>query len=166
MNRPTLFFISLILIFASVESTATINDKVSIERLFSIYMEKYNHYISTGKLVLEPTLYRQQVLVTSDGNAPTLVPEDKLYGQVRIFLDSLKQRGVTKVQWDKVDIHIIGKNMALASNIAIRFDEQGKVIDRVGASYNLYRENNEWKIAAFAIHSPDTTYRFDSPSAD
>jgi len=160
MNRFRLFIFTLLLSCFSLSVTSQEQDEAQIKQLFTNYMEKYNHYIQTGTLNHTPSLYSKDVMVISDQSAPKMVEELKLYRQVELFLDSLKKRGVSKVNWEKVDIHMLGDNMALASNVAIRHNKQGKVVDRVGASYHLYQQDGEWKIVAFAIHSSDKAFRF------
>ncbi|NVJ51551.1 MAG: hypothetical protein HWE13_10610 [Gammaproteobacteria bacterium] len=145
---------------AKTNEISPAQNEAAIQELFGHYMAKYNHYLQSGQLEHQPSLYHNEVMVISDNSAPTMVTELALYGQVEKFLDRLKSRGVTKVNWQKVDIHLLGNNMALASNVAIRYNQAGEVVDRVGASYTLYQLNNQWKIAAFAIHDVNNAFEF------
>lgn len=160
MSKLTIFFFSSVLSMMSYVCTAQTQDEAAIHQLFSNYMEKYNFYIQTGVLQHKPALYSQEVMVLSDSRAPRVVTESVLYSQIEVFLDSLKKRGVTKVNWQKVDIHMLGSNMALVSNIAIRYNKHGNVIDRVGASYTIYKHDEEWRISSFAIHNANNAFRF------
>jgi hypothetical protein len=160
MSKLSIFIFSSVLTMMSYVCVAQTQDEAEINQLFSNYMEKYNFYIQTGVLHHKPGLYSQEVMVLSNNRPPQVVTEIELYGQIEVFLDSLKKRGVTKVNWQKVDIHMLGSNMALASNIAIRYNKHGDVIDRVGASYTMYKKDTEWRISAFAIHHSNTAFRF------
>ncbi|WMN60704.1 hypothetical protein NI389_05215 [Pseudoalteromonas xiamenensis] len=94
----------------------------------------------------------------SDSRPPKFYSDEQLHSQIQQFLTALKARGVTHVNWQKVDIHLLGEHMALASNIAIRRDKNADIVDVVGASYTLYKQEQGWRIVAFAIHSADTAF--------
>lgn len=143
-------------------SASQVRNKTEIQQLFASYMSKYNHYIQTGELQHAPGLYHPHVMLVSDKRVPSVVTEAQLYSQIEVFLDSLKKRGVSKVNWQKVDIHLLSNNMALASNVAIRYNKQGEVVDRVGASYTLSKHDKGWRIAAFSVHPVDNAFVFNS----
>lgn len=73
--------------------------------------------------------------------------------KLKNFLDALKQCGVAKVSWGKVNIHLLSDNVALASNLAVRYSAQGDVIEKVDATNRLHRYNKQRKIAVFSVHS-------------
>lgn len=160
MSKLSIFIFGSVLMLVSYGCVANNQDEASINQLFSDYMEKYNFYIQTGELQQQPSLYKSEVMILSDSRSPRMVKKADLYSQIAVFLDSLKKRGVAKVNWQKVDIHLLGSNMALASNVAIRYNKHGDVIDRVGASYTVYKQDEEWRIAAFAIHNANNAFHF------
>ncbi|AFV00266.1 hypothetical protein [Simiduia agarivorans] len=129
--------------------------EAEIKKLFSGYMGKYNHYIAQGVLPENPDLYADNLVVMSSARDATSVTSDEMYRQVTVFLDSLKSKGVKSVTWESVDITLLDSNLALASNVAVRFDEKGETLSRVGATYFLNKIKNEWRITAFAVHNPD-----------
>lgn len=160
MRYLSIYINVLALFFVAGVSASQTQNKAEIEQLFTNYMTKYNHYIQTGELQHTPGLYHPQVMLVSDKRVPSVVTEAQLYSQIEVFLDSLKKRGVSKVNWQKVDIHLLSNNMALASNVAIRYNKQGEVVDRVGASYTLSKQDKGWRIAAFAVHPVDNAFVF------
>ena len=160
MRYLSIYISVLVLIFTAKLAASPSQNKAEIQQLFADYMAKYNHYLQTGKLHHAPGLYHPQVMLVSEQRVPTVVSEAQLYSQIEVFLDSLKNRGVSNVNWQKVDIHLLSNKMALASNVAIRYNQQGKVVDRVGASYTLSKHDQGWRIAAFAVHPVDNAFVF------
>lgn len=156
------YFSVMALFFVAGVNASQIQNEVEIQQLFTNYMAKYNHYIQTGELQHEPGLYHPQVMLVSDKRVPSVVTEAQLYSQIEVFLASLKKRGVSSVEWQKVDIHLLSNNMALASNVAVRYNKQGEVVDRVGASYTLSKQDKGWRIAAFAVHPVDNAFVFNT----
>ena len=154
LSFPLLFTLLFLSPFVLSES----KDERDIQALFSHYMAKYNHYIHTGELDRSPELYRDTVLVMSDSRSPNTVDKETFYQQVQVFLDGLKARGVTHVSWGVVKVHMLGDKLALASNIAVRMDDKDTVIDRVGASYYLFKQPEGWRIAAFSVHPVDNSF--------
>ncbi|NVJ61481.1 MAG: hypothetical protein HWE27_13880 [Gammaproteobacteria bacterium] len=133
------------------------SDYKAIENLFDSYMNKYNRYIKDRKLPKEPELYLDSIMLMSSSNSATVISSDDFNVQVTSFLDSLINQGVTYVTWESKDIKFLDKNIAVVSNIAIRYKGNGDVYNRVGATYFVNKLSNEWRIAAFAVHSPNFT---------
>lgn len=139
-------------------------NKQQIAKVFKNYMIKYNHFITKQELKLTPELYAQQVmLMTGNGKSTTLTPE-KMNQGVTGFLTQLKSKGVNKIAWEAVEIKLLTDNIALASNIAVRYLANGEVYDRAGATYFLNKAETGWEISAFALHAPDKTINFSSES--
>jgi len=44
--------------------------------------------------------------------------------------------------------------------------KKGEVVDRVGASYTLSKQDKGWRIAAFAVHPVDNAFLFNSVLAN
>lgn len=127
----------------------------SIDNLFDNYMLKYNTYIQTGEFKKQLSLYRDQVmLVTNNGNQSVVTGAD-MDSRVVGFLDNLKRQGVAKVKWESRHITRLDSNLAVVKNVAIRFADDGSVVNRVGATYLVQNGPNGWKIAAFSVHTPE-----------
>lgn len=144
----------------SLPATSSINEpgakaEAEIKQLFTGYMGKYNHYITKGALPDKPDLYADNLIVMSSARDATSVTSDEMNRQVTVFLDSLKSKGVKSVIWESVDITLLDSNLALASNVAVRYNDKRETISRVGATYFLNKINGEWRITAFAVHNPD-----------
>ena len=141
-------------------NTKSKNDITQIEHLFKHYMDKYNHFIATDELKIKPALYNKQVmLISGKGTTSTLSPEAMDKG-VTAFLAGLKSKGVKKIAWENVEIQLLANNIALASNIAVRYLGDGSIYNKVGATYFLNKSSTGWSISAFAIHSDSKSLKF------
>ena len=67
-------------------------------------------------------------------------------------LDNLKAQGVRKISWVDINVHMIDKNLAIASNTAARYLENGDEFNRVGVTYMMRKTNDEWRITSFMVH--------------
>jgi hypothetical protein len=142
------------------ESTQSRNEKEAVGDVFKNYMKKYNHFIKNQQLKRTPELYTPQVmLISGSGKSSTLTSEAMNKG-VTGFLTKLKAKGVDKVAWEIVDIKFLAKNIAIASNVAVRYLADGEVYDRAGATYFLNKAEQGWRISAFALHAPENAINF------
>jgi hypothetical protein len=133
--------------------------KQEISQLFKGYMSKYNRFIKTDKLKTSPSLYDEQVmLITTQGTSNALSAEAMDKG-VAAFLTNLKNKGVVKVNWETVEIQLLADNIALASNVAVRYLDNGDIYNKVGATYFLNKSSTGWKISAFAVHAPENSIK-------
>lgn len=146
---------TFVCLFTSVSvAQVTVDDMAQIHRLFDNYMAKYNHYIQHDTLKREPNLYHEEVMVVSASRLPNVVSSDAFYQQVQSFLDRLKSQGVNRVKWESVSVKPLDDNLAVVSNVAVRFRQDGTVHNRVGATYFVSKHNAQWLIATFAVHEP------------
>ena len=71
------------------------------------------------------------------------------------FLEKLKNKGVTKMEWEKLQVVSLSQNTALASNIARGLDANGNVVERLASIYMLSNSSDGWKIAVIKPISLD-----------
>lgn len=149
---------------ANINKEKADSDLAEISQVFKSYMKKYNHFIKNQELKLSPVLYSEQVmLISGNGKSTTLTPE-KMNQGVTGFLTRLKAKGVSKVAWENVEVKLLADNIAIASNVAVRFLANGDVYDRAGATYFLNKAATGWEISAFALHAPEKSLNFLSES--
>jgi hypothetical protein len=139
------------------------DEKAKVQQVFKNYMIKYNHYITSQELKTSPELYAEQIMLMTGGK-PVMLTPDSMNNGVTGFLSGLKEKGVDKVAWEKVDIKLLADNIALASNVAVRYLANGDVYDRAGATYFLNKNPEGWKITAFALHTPENALSFSPKS--
>lgn len=125
-----------------------------INKFFDAYMAKYNHYLATKEFNEVPYLYNDTIMVMSSSVVPYTIESSAFYDRTQSFLDNLQKQGVQRVGWVDVNVHIIDKNLALASNTAARFLENGEEFNRVGVTYFMRKNDDGWRITSFTVHSP------------
>lgn len=133
----------------------TENEHLLISKVFENYMSKYNHFINKQELKLSPALYSEQVMLILGNGKATSLTSEKMNQGVTGFLTQLKAKGVSKVAWETVEVKLLADNIALASNVAVRYLANGEVYDRAGATYFLNKAATGWEISAFALHAPE-----------
>lgn len=148
-------------IVANVEKISEdLNHKAEVEQVFHSYMKKYNHFINHQELKKSPVLYAEQVMLITNSSKPATLTPAIMNKGVTDFLTALKAKGVKRVAWEKVDIQLLASNIALASNVAVRYLANGEVYDRAGATYFLNKSPKGWEISAFALHAPENVVNF------
>ncbi|BFT30396.1 hypothetical protein D210916BOD24_15720 [Alteromonas sp. D210916BOD_24] len=124
-----------------------------VRAFFDAYMNKYNHYLTTNEFNDQPYLYHDTIMVMSSSVAPYTIGYSAFYQRTRAFLDNLKAQGVRRVNWVDINVHLIDKNLAVASNTAARYLENGDEFNRVGVTYMMRKANDEWRITSFMVHN-------------
>lgn len=151
--QSALLLMSFVTATVSASTDTTIQDQKQIRALFAGYMAKYNHYLSHQELKATPDLYQDTIMLMSSNNPATAMTEEAFNEQVRTFLDSLKAKGVASVTWETVNIKMLDKNLALVSNVAVRYRDNGDIYNKVGATYFVNKLDDVWRISAFAVHN-------------
>lgn len=131
-----------------------------ISTFFDAYMNKYNHYLKTNEFNDLPYLYHDTLMVMSSSVEPYTIGNSAFYQRTRAFLDNLKAQGVRKISWVDINVHMIDKNLAIASNTAARYLENGDEFNRVGVTYMMRKTNDEWRITSFMVHDADGVIDF------
>ncbi|MCL1037876.1 nuclear transport factor 2 family protein [Shewanella submarina] len=146
--------------YSHAETPDNKSDTGQIQAMFTTYMAKYNGYLQTGKFDSTNDLYNQEFVYMSNSQAARTMTPVEFMQQAKGFLDTLKTRGVSAVKWESVNIKPLDENVAIASNVALRLRANGKVYNRVGATYLLKNTEQGWRIAAFTIHNADNSMTF------
>jgi ketosteroid isomerase-like protein len=81
---------------------------------------------------------------------------DRLF---RPMMESLKARGFARSEWAEKHVKLQSDSTATASVLWIRFRKDGAELERLGATYALYKSNRNWKIAMVMAHDPDSVLR-------
>lgn len=131
-----------------------------LRQFFRSYMTKYNHYLATKEFKKAPYLYADTIMVMSSSVDPYTIDATQFYQNTQTFLDNLQKKGVQKVGWVDMNIHLIDNNLAVASNRAARYLANGEEYNQVGVTYLLRKRNNEWRITAFTVHNADGVIQF------
>ncbi len=152
------FVVCLVLLMCSQHNVLAgeggkLSEKEQINAFFEAYMSKYNHYLTTNEFNDQPYLYHDTIMVMSSSVAPYTIGYSAFYQRTRDFLNNLKAQGVRRVNWVDINVHMIDKNLAIASNTAARFLENGDEFNRVGVTYMMRKNDDEWRITSFMVHN-------------
>lgn len=90
------------------------------------------------------------LITTPDGvfSVPDEAAFEGLFGGM---MTSLREQGLTASDPETIHIHELGGNVALASVVWVRY-KGDEVLERLGATYTLIREGDEWLVAAIILH--------------
>ncbi|WP_395377003.1 hypothetical protein [Marinicella sp. W31] len=68
------------------------------------------------------------------------------------FLDQIKTQGVGSIEWKTKQIKVLNAYAAVAHNIAVLLSERGEVIQEIGSTYVLHKNEDRWSIAMRIPH--------------
>lgn len=131
------------------------NNKAQIKQVFATYMETYNLYLKENIMRKDQNIYTDSMMLITPNRTPAVLNEEKLAVGIQGFLDGLKNKGVKHIKWKKLSIKLLSNSVAIASNAAVRYKENGDIYDHAGATYMLTKANEKWQIAAFTPHDAD-----------
>ena len=76
------------------------------------------------------------------------------------LLQKLVQRGYATSVLQHLEVHLLDVDTAIASGVVVRDRPDGSVLERIGATYLLWRTTEGWKIFVSANHDPGTALHF------
>lgn len=76
------------------------------------------------------------------------------------YLRAIVARGYDHGEWESLDARLLDSRTAIASGISVRYRADGSVLERVALTYELWRDEEGWKIFLSATHAPDTALQF------
>lgn len=163
--RLLILFVCLILTSTSYASTNEATEIKQIKQLFSDYMLKYNHFLTTDIMPVKPNLYSDPIMfITGSGNTVSQSSQ-QMNEQVVKFLSSLKAKGVHKIKWQQLNIRILSSTSAIASNLAGRYLQNGELFNQVGATYFISKAKGHWQISLFTVHDAKQVILFNDAQA-
>lgn len=125
-------------------------DYQSAQEFFSHYLDSYNANDAEGA----SQKYAESVTLTGVQAAPILSTPQGMKKILEGFLGRLKAQGVTRYEWETLQVRMLGKNTALASNIAARYKADGTLHDKAAATFIAGYGESGWKILVLNIHEP------------
>lgn len=152
--KKRIYFAGVLLLFAGMVDAQS-QAETEIKQLFASYMQRYNHYLASKELTHSDNLYAAEIMVISNKAGGRVMSRADFDKQVVQFLDSLAAKGVSQVAWQQVAVQQLDSQLAIASNIANRYDQKGALINQVGATYYLHLQQGQWQINAFSVHGVD-----------
>lgn len=75
------------------------------------------------------------------------------------FVSMLERKGVSRLQWERMEFQVLTANKVLASNIGVGVSEDGEIVYETASLYLLYRTEGGWKITMFSPYDVDKAVR-------
>jgi len=141
-------FILILLIVSAYSISANAKENQSAQAFFQHYLDAYNKF--DAKQASEH--YAASVMVSGIPGSPVVMSQEKMHGLLRNFLNQQKQKGIVKFEWETFQVHMFSDSLAIASNVAARYDRNDKLVDRASALMQAKLTDSGWKINSLTIH--------------
>lgn len=127
---------------------------------FHDYLKGYNQFLASdsandGIEQVVSHFYFPMMQVPNNGAPLAVNNKEQLAKNFTFFVNSLKQQGVKKIVWEKLNIKPLTNNKAMAINIANALDSNDKLMFKFSTLYLLYNSDAAWKINVIHPHAID-----------
>ena len=124
-------------------------EEADIRRVLSEY---YSIFGSLNLDLILPYFHEPAILIGSLGVFPASTRKDlgELLGPA---IEQLRAQGYARSELDVRQLTVLSPTDAIALGVATRYSA-GAEIGRVGVTYLLHRDAEEWKIAVLTLHEP------------
>jgi len=129
----------------------------------AVYNRRFGHPNRSAQFRLEiGEIAHMPLLLAPPGGQPQ-VPESResVARNFERFLSDLESKGVTKLQWQQVSVHVLTPNRVLANNIGQGVNDAGEILYETISIYLLVRNGNKWQIAMFSPYDLDKAVHID-----
>lgn len=150
-----------------VHNTGNSEQHREVVQFFKDYISDYNEYLSDSENLSAISTVTQRFHMPLMQLIPQASPRvaesrEQLGKGLQSFLDGLKAKGVDRLEWEKVQVHLTADDTAVASNRANALKADGSVVKRSAALYLLHKTEDVWQITVFSPQSTDNILRFNS----
>lgn len=158
MKISTLLYLLTIIAQVSLADDKTVaKSHKEISQFFTQYLNNYNNYLNdispSDALKMSAEDFNIPAMqVPQKGPVQIIASQNQIKNNTHAFLDNLRDNGVNKIAWKKIQIKELSFNAAVASNIAILYKSDGSVYTEIAATYILHKSAKDWKLAARALH--------------
>ena len=125
------------------------------------FMEEYLSTFDTGHAGDVMALYNDPFfMIAPSGDVRAFETKKGIRKAIRGWKFYMKKGGVVSSRYGELNVRALSDDTAIASAVVERLDEVGKLLTKIGATYNLRRESGKWKIFIIQLHDVDTILRF------
>lgn len=136
---------------ATAKASTTASSLKSATTFFAHYLDSYNAYDAEAAAAK----YADNIVLTGAADLALTVPREQMKNNISRFLGNLKSKGVVRFEWQTLQVKMLSKNIALASNVAVRYLKDGSEYNRAGATVFAQQNNGAWEIIMINLHSPE-----------
>ena len=98
--------------------------------------------------------------VFSPNGMATIESTKQLEDYFTPMVETLNAQGYDHMEAAEINTKELGDNLAIASNVVVRYKEDGSELNRNTGNYLLYKGNEGWKIGSLLIGEADKVIRF------
>lgn len=100
--------------------------------------------------------YRLPCLMITARGVTAIASEQEFAAFFVPMMEGLKARGFARSKALDTHIKLQAETIALASILWARYDASGAEIERLGATYGLWKFDTGWRIVTLTAHAPET----------
>lgn len=127
-------------------------------QFFNEYIKGYNQYFlnKNDKRAMQDVASHFHIptqQITNKGTPIIVKESQRLANNLTRFVDNLREKGITQLAWEKIQVKPLTENKALAINIANAINTKGEVVSRLSTLYLISKTEQGWKITTINPHS-------------
>jgi ketosteroid isomerase-like protein len=127
---------------------------LAVERTFREYIAIF----LTGDLKKVTAHYNEPLMLVATSRAVNRAEAEVIMGKIR---DDLQARGIAEFVFDRLEVKMVGENVALVSFIIKQQTKDGVVVNVSAGTYSLRRADSGWKIAVISTYPPADFVKLD-----
>ena len=139
---------------AQTPRTDRIADRAAVEQTFRDYLAIF----LTGDLKKVITYYNEPMMLVATGRAVSRAEAEPIMAKAR---DEFHAGGVAEQVLDRLEVKMLGENVALVSFINRHQGKDGATLNVRAGTYSLRRTNDGWKIAVISTYPPADFVKLD-----
>jgi hypothetical protein len=109
-----------------------------------------------GDLAGFRALYQLPAMVVVPQGAYPLADTAEFDAFFAVMLDRLREQHFARSAWERLSVKTLAPTLALAAMHWTRYRADGSVLETLGATYTLVRNDGGWRIVALVGHGADT----------
>lgn len=130
---------------------------VFFEHYIGLYNQRIGHPEQSEAFRYEMARLIHEPMLNSPfkGKPPMSVSSDGFAGNLESFVTVLEELGVTRLQYEQIQVHVLTPNKIIANNIGHGINEAGEILYETISVYFLYRADDQWQIAMLNAYDID-----------
>jgi hypothetical protein len=132
------------------------NQFVANESVNQVISDYYRDFSTLNVQAILPYFNEPSLLVGPQGAIP--VPDHAalvaVFGPV---MEGLRAKGYGRSEFELGYAKSLSASVALIGGIAVRYNADGQLLERVGVTYLLQKTESGWKFATVILHDPNPT---------
>jgi ketosteroid isomerase-like protein len=128
---------------------------VANESVNQVIADYYRAFSTLNVQAILPYFNEPSLLVGPQG----VIPIPNHAALVAVFgpvMEGLRAKGYGRSEFELSYARSLSSSAALIGGVALRYNADGQLLERVGITYLLHKAENGWKFATVILHDQDT----------